>query len=77
MRRQQYEDSLLTQINEPKYSSAPFRFFLNSASGLNRRRMETINRLLRIVLRSGLALLKRLIEAEVIGSEYPAEVRAR
>ena len=56
VRRQQYEDSLLTQINEPKHGSAPFWFFLNSTAGLNQRRMEATNRLLRIVPHSGLAL---------------------
>lgn len=37
--------------------------------------MYEINRLIRLVQHAGVALLKRLIEAEVTGSEYPAELR--
>ena len=58
-------------------SSAPICFDFKPTVGVNHRGIEAVNRLLYLVPHTGLAVLHRLVKAEVIGAEYPAEVRRR
>ena len=76
-RIQRYADALLTQMNPPLSGSAPFHFVLQTTVGVYHRRIEAVNRLMYLVPNTGLAALHRFVKLEVIGAEYPAEVRTR
>lgn len=56
---------------------APFYFVLQLTVGIDYRRIEPVNRVMYLVPYIGFAVLHRLVEAEVISTEYPAEVRRR
>ena len=58
------------------HGSAPLHFVLQPAAGIETRRLDTVNRLILLVPHDGLALLRRLIQRNAIGPEYPAELRA-
>ena len=53
--------------------SAPFRFFVQRQLGLDPRRTEVVNRLCRLVPQFGIALVNRLVHANVLSEITAAE----
>ena len=67
-RRRREAEAALEIINEPQRGSAPFHFVLRGAGGINKRRVEALNALLKLVPHAGLALLNMLLQADLIAS---------
>ena len=63
------------ELLPPRQGTAPFRFQLVRESGLDRRRIDALNRLMELVPHVGLAVMDRLINADVMDANYPAELR--
>ena len=62
------------QLLRPVWGSAPFRFHLQRAVGLDPRRIEVCNCLCRLVPHFGLALLNRFVANDVIPERVQAEM---
>lgn len=67
-RRRETEDAL-EMINKPQRGSALFYFVMRGAKGINKRRVDALNAFLKLILHAALALLKILLEADMIASE--------
>ena len=62
------------ELPPPKKGSAPFRFELQRVVGIDLRRFETVNRLFALAPHFGLALLRLLVEHDVVPAGYPTEL---
>ena len=65
-RRRREAEAALEIINELHRGSAPFHFVWRGAGGINKRRVEALNALLKLVPHANLALLNMLLEADLI-----------
>ena len=64
-------------LNPPRQGSSPFHFTLAHLQGVNRSRVQVVDRLYRLVLHFGLALMSMLLKYDLIAGSYPNEVRER
>ena len=65
------------RLNEPRRGTAPFNFALVDLPGVDTCRVYVVNRLCRLVSHAGLALLVRLLEANLVNAGYQSKVRKR
>ena len=76
-RRYREADRALEVYYEPRHGSGQFHFELRGVMNFDKRRISTINAILRVCPHASLALLGVLLEAEVIGDEIPQKLNDR
>ena len=76
-RRQRYGVGRLVRLNEPRRVTVPVHLALAELPGVDTRRLFVDNRLYRLVLQAGLALMVCLVEANLVDAGYQNEVRER
>ena len=64
----------MPELAPAQLGSAPFQFKLSMDSGLDTRRMRVINRLMELTPHFGLAVLERLVSADVTDASYAREL---
>jgi hypothetical protein len=65
------------ELVPPKKGSAPFRFELQRVIGIDLRRFDTVNRLFTLAPHYGLAMLRLLVESELVPADYSSELAGR
>ena len=75
LQRQQYGAGRLPRLNKPRRGTAPFHFACAELPGVDSLRVLVTNRLCRLVLQAGLALLVCLVDANLVNAGYQNEVR--
>ena len=65
------------ELVPPKKGSAPFRFELRRVVGIDLRRFEAVNRMFDLAPHFGLAMLRLLVERDVVPADYPSELAGR
>ena len=65
------------ELLPPKKGSAPFRFELQRIVGIDLRRFETVNRLFALAPHFGLALLRLIVDRDIVPADYPNELAGR
>ena len=73
VRRRREAEATLEIINEPQRGSAPFHFVMRVSGGINKRTVETLNALLKLVPNAGLALLNMLLKVKLIANHAARE----
>jgi hypothetical protein len=65
------------ELPPPRRGSAPFRFELQRVVGIDLRRFDTVNRLFKLAPHVSLAMLRLLVERDVVPADYPTELAGR
>ena len=72
-RRRREAEAALEVINELQRGSAPFNFVFRGTGDINKRRVEALNALLKLVPHAGLTLLNMLLKSDLIASHAARE----
>ena len=67
MRVRQSRDPLIDRLPKPRQASAPFYYVLNHALGIDVAKLDTVNRMMRVVPEHSFALVSLLVAKPDIG----------